>query len=207
MVPVSYPFAFAWPPHSFATEPPETYKRALLSGTLPVANFLLFCQRLSSWFRPQATPRFTCNLCMYSNNLCSSHNTHRGSKHSCAGFLIRFWFLHLHRRSNNIYFSNGTCSVHLHLWVQHPWVWTRICAPHSPHRRSSSPCDHRRVREHALHRRAHHLQVLQPWLQGYRHRWSLLRQTHCSGIRVPDQALCLQDWVRLLRHLPLFFTC
>ena len=34
-----------------------------------------------------------CSPCMYSNQLCSSHNFHRGVKHTCSGFIIQFWTL------------------------------------------------------------------------------------------------------------------
>ena len=39
-------------------------------------------QTLHSWINSRH--------CMFSNQLCSSHNTHRGSKHSCADYLIPY---------------------------------------------------------------------------------------------------------------------
>ena len=49
-----------------------------------------------------------CKYCMYSNQLCSSHNYHIGSKHSAAGFLVRFWF------SSYIFETTFTFQWHQH---------------------------------------------------------------------------------------------
>jgi len=82
----------------FGPPPPPNFEMGNLQSQIPIkpSFFVVLYPSAAPAFviawgsNLQPSTSVACKFCMYSNQLCSSHNFHRGSKHSTAGFLVRF---------------------------------------------------------------------------------------------------------------------
>jgi len=122
--------------------------------------------------RSPLIPWVTCNLCMYSNQLCSPHNSYRGLKHTSAGFIFN-WFL----------FQSHGCTYSRFFWLS--YFTARGCIACSPYGCSSPPLHQYPVWEYTLRWRVYHIKIFQPWLHGHCRRWTVHCRSRGRGIPIP----------------------